>query len=109
MQRPPAIDHEIFRDDFKPVDHRLLPENVVVVRNAQPDPHSVFRETVKAIRRHFDKLAGNPEGVDRGPDSSKSGPGNQSWLPLLSRRLRSVGCAAALALAGVLALATLVA
>ncbi len=47
-----AIDHEIFRDDFEPADHRLALEDVVVVRDTQPDTHSVFGEAVKAIGRH---------------------------------------------------------
>jgi hypothetical protein len=29
-----AIDHVVFRDDLEPIDHRLLVENVVVVRNS---------------------------------------------------------------------------
>ena len=43
VQRPSAIDHKVFRDDFEPVDHRLLFENVVVMRNAQADAYAVIR------------------------------------------------------------------
>ena len=52
LQRPPAVDHEIFGDDLEPVDDRLLRENVVVMRHAQADAHAVIRESVKSIRRH---------------------------------------------------------
>ena len=52
LQRAPPIDHEILRDDFKPVDHRLLIKDVLVMRNAQPDADAVIREAVEAICGH---------------------------------------------------------
>src|SRR5581483_3115760 len=32
--------HVIFRDDFKPVDDRLVLKNMLVMRNAQPDSYA---------------------------------------------------------------------
>ena len=59
VQRTSAIDHEIFRDDFKPVADRLLFQDVVVVRNAQADAYAVFSKPVEAICRHIGKLQAN--------------------------------------------------
>ena len=52
LQRAPAVDHEIFGDDFEPVDDRLLRKDVVVVRNAQADADAVFGESVESIGGH---------------------------------------------------------
>ncbi len=57
VQRPSAIDHKVFRDDFEPVDHRLLFENVVVMRDTQADAYSVIGEAVKAISGHDDQMS----------------------------------------------------
>ena len=46
-QRTPAINHEIFGDDFEPIHHGLAREDVVVVRSAQTDPNAVIREVVE--------------------------------------------------------------
>ena len=53
LQRASTIDHEIFRDDFKPVAYGLAGQNVVVVRGAQTDPDAVFGESIELIRRHY--------------------------------------------------------
>jgi hypothetical protein len=52
VQRPPAVNHEIFGDDFKPVDHWFAGENMLVVRGSKADPNSVIGEPVKTIPRH---------------------------------------------------------
>ena len=52
FERPAAIDHEIFRDDLEPIDHRFLRENVLVMRHAQADADSVFGEIIEGIGRH---------------------------------------------------------
>ena len=52
LQRSPAINHEIFGDDFEPVAGRLARKDVLVVRDAEADTHSIRGETVKAIRGH---------------------------------------------------------
>src|SRR5258708_23559013 len=51
-QWAPAIDHEIFRDDFEPIDDRLLLENMPIVRNAQPNANAEVGVSVKTICRH---------------------------------------------------------
>ena len=52
LERAAAIDHEVFRDDLEPIDHRFLRENVPVMRNAQADADSVFGEIVEGIGGH---------------------------------------------------------
>ena len=52
-QRTTAIDHVIFRDDLKPVDRRLLFEDVGVMGNPQTDTDTVVREPVKSISWHM--------------------------------------------------------
>ena len=51
LQRLPAIDHEILRDDLEPVDDRFLIEDVLVVWDAQPDADAVVGESVEWIGR----------------------------------------------------------
>ena len=53
VQRAAAIDHKVFRDDFKPVDDRLAAEDVVVVGNAQPDANAVVLKVVKSVSGHM--------------------------------------------------------
>ncbi len=52
VQRPAAIDHEILRNDLKPIDHRLARQNVLVMRHAQADADAVIRKSIKAIGWH---------------------------------------------------------
>jgi len=52
MHRPAAIDHEIFRNDFEPIDYRLAGEDVLVVRGTQTDPDAIFCESVETIGGH---------------------------------------------------------
>src|ERR1700691_1426684 len=52
-QRPPAINHEIFGYDFKPIHNGLARQNVMVVRRTQTYPDSVIRVAVKPMGRHF--------------------------------------------------------
>ena len=51
MQRASALEHEIFGDDFEPVDDRFLFQNVLVVRDAQPDTYAVVGKPVESIRQ----------------------------------------------------------
>jgi hypothetical protein len=52
MQRPAAIDHEVFRNNLKPIDNRLTGEDVIVMRGPQTDPDAVVRESVETIGGH---------------------------------------------------------
>src|SRR5260370_3527349 len=52
VQRPSAVDHEIFGDDFKPVDNRLAGEDVIIVRRPQADTNSIIRKPIKFIFSH---------------------------------------------------------
>src|SRR6476619_3722215 len=40
LKLPAALKHVIFRDDFKPLDNRLLVKNMVVMSNAPPDSYA---------------------------------------------------------------------
>src|ERR1700747_3650138 len=52
LERPPAVYHEVFRNDLEPANHGLLFKDVLVMRNAQADAHSVSRVSVEFVRRH---------------------------------------------------------
>src|SRR5260221_1675246 len=52
FERPASVDHEILRDDLKPIDDRLFRENVPVMWHAQADPNAAFCESVEGICRH---------------------------------------------------------
>ena len=52
LQRTAPVDHEIFRDDFKPVDRGFLPQDVPVVRHAQADADPVVGQTVEGVGGH---------------------------------------------------------
>jgi len=47
-----SIDHEIFRNYFKPIDDRFLPENVPVMWNTQANSDAVVRKSVKSVCGH---------------------------------------------------------
>src|SRR5439155_20152153 len=47
LKRTAAFHHEVFRNDFKPVYDRPLLENMVVMRDAQPDPDAVILVSAK--------------------------------------------------------------
>src|SRR5271170_2242767 len=49
MQRAPAINHVILRDNLEPTHDWLLGENVLVMRYAKPDSYSEVCESVKRI------------------------------------------------------------
>src|SRR5258708_1726851 len=51
-ERASAIDHEVFRDNLKPIDDRFLFEDMVVVRYAQPYAYPVVRVPIKTICWH---------------------------------------------------------
>src|SRR6516164_3361048 len=63
LERPPAINHEIFRDNFEPIARRFFRQDVVIVRDAQPDPDTVRREAIEPIRRH--SASSSPAGESR--------------------------------------------
>ncbi len=52
VQRSAAVNHEILRDDFKPVDNGFARKNMLVVRSPQSNPNPVIRKRIKAIRSH---------------------------------------------------------
>src|SRR6266446_2151257 len=107
VQRPPAIDHEILRDNLKPVDNGLARKNMVVVRSTQANPYSVICKPIKAISRH-NFFA--PFSKDRGPgDFAQPSYRIVAGFGLLRGWLGTIGRATALALARVLAFATVVA
>src|SRR5216683_1610036 len=111
VQRPPAIDHEILGNNLEPVAHRLARQNVVVMRRAQSNPNPILRKPIKSICRHF---PWTPTEVSK-KEGQRCSPAPQQvrnvrlrlWLRgllLFGRHLAAVSCAAALALARVLAL-----
>src|SRR5882757_3980950 len=101
VQRPSAIDHEILRDDLKPVDNRFARENMVVVGSTQADSYTVICKPIKAISRHSCFV---PFPKDRGPGGfSQPSYRIVAFVGLLGGWLGAIGLAAALALAGVLA------
>src|SRR4030095_3649844 len=53
FQRTASINHEVLRDDFKPIDDRLLLEDMSIVRHAQTYSDSVVRVGVKRVRRRL--------------------------------------------------------
>src|SRR5258707_5676419 len=87
MQRPSAVDHEIFGDDFKPVDNRLAGKDVIIVRRPQADPDSIIRKSIKAIFRHASlqrtKLG---EGRNRRPLPGEKPPFESAGRLAFSRR-----------------------
>src|ERR1700730_8255179 len=52
LQRAASVDHEIFRDYFKPIDNGLFRENVPVMGNAQADADTVFRKSIESVSGH---------------------------------------------------------
>jgi hypothetical protein len=52
VQRTSTVDHVVLGDDLEPADYRLLAEDVIVMRNAETDPHSEIFVAVKAIGCH---------------------------------------------------------
>jgi hypothetical protein len=107
VQRPSAVDHEIFRNDLKPVDNRLARENMVVVGSTQANSYTVICKPIKPISWHI-FFSCYPEGLR----ARRSFP---ALVPavvvprLLRGWLGAIGRATALALARVLAFATVVA
>ena len=51
-QRTTGIDHEVLRDDFEPIYHRLAGKNVLIVRNAQANSDTVILKRIEAIAGH---------------------------------------------------------
>src|ERR1041384_160281 len=47
-----AFHHEIFRDDFKPVNNWLLFKDVMVMRDAQANTDAVILESIETICGH---------------------------------------------------------
>jgi hypothetical protein len=107
VQRPSPVDHEILRDDLKPVDDGFARKNMVVVRSTQTDAYPIICKPIKAISRHF---VSTPFLKDRGP-GNVSQPSYRivAGFGLLRGWLGTIGRATALALARVLAFATVVA
>ena len=50
VQRPSAIDHEIFGNNLEPINDRLAREDVMVVRGTQANANAVGSESIKTIR-----------------------------------------------------------
>ncbi len=53
VQRPSTVDHEIFRDDLKPVDNGFARKNMLVMWSAEPNSNPVICKPIKAISRHL--------------------------------------------------------
>ena len=51
-----SVDHVILRNDFKPIDSRLVGEDVVVMGDAQADSDAVILICVETIPGHADPL-----------------------------------------------------
>ena len=65
FERTTAINHEIFGDDFEPVDDRLVLEDVLIVRNAEADANPIIGKPIETIRWHKLGTAGKTEGPPR--------------------------------------------
>ena len=52
-QRPPAVDHEIFGYNFKPIHNGAAGQYMLVMRDSQPDSDSVVCVSIKPICRHI--------------------------------------------------------
>ncbi len=52
LEWPAAIDHVVFRNDLKPVDHRLLGEDVFVMWNPQSDTDTIIGKGIESVGRH---------------------------------------------------------
>src|SRR4029077_5405170 len=61
FERTSAIYHEIFRDDLKPIDHRLVPENVPVMGHTQAEADAVLGKVVELIGRHKRRMFATAE------------------------------------------------
>src|SRR5258708_18178872 len=106
VQRPSPVDHEILRDDLKPIDNGFARKNVVVVRRAQANSYPVICKPIKPISRH---ILFAPFAKDRGPGGfSQPSYRIVAFAGLFRGWLGAIGRAAALALARVLAFATVV-
>jgi hypothetical protein len=53
LKGPAPIDHEILRDDLKPIHDRFLLKDMPVMRHAQADPDAVFGVIVKWVGGHL--------------------------------------------------------
>jgi hypothetical protein len=51
-QRPSAVNHEIFGDDFKPVHNGFARENMLVMWGPQAYANPVIRKRIETIRSH---------------------------------------------------------
>jgi hypothetical protein len=70
VERTAAVDHVVFGDDLKPVNHRLLRQDVVVVWDAKSDADTIVGEGVKSIRRHGrSSLRKRGEGFRKSPEA----------------------------------------
>src|ERR1035441_8190315 len=58
-----AIHHEIFRNDFKPIDDGGVFEDVPIVGNAQANADSKLGIGVKSVGRHKEKNGGREGGA----------------------------------------------
>ena len=120
-ERAAGIDHEIFRDDFEPVDDGLAREDVLIVRNAEADSDAVILKRIEAIAGHGRQSSGIRDEVSvvQAIEDANGAAENRSTVPRRAiglgkeldgvGHLGAVGGAAALALATVLALAAVVA
>jgi hypothetical protein len=52
LQRSATVDHVVFRNDLKPIHHRLLRQDVIVVPHSQTNSHAVVGISIETIGRH---------------------------------------------------------
>jgi hypothetical protein len=52
FQRAATVHHEVLGNDFKPIDDGFLIKDVLIMRDAQADAHTIIRVSVETIRRH---------------------------------------------------------
>ena len=52
-QRTAVVHHVVFRDDLKPIDHRLPGEDVIIMRNSQANADTVVGVPIETISRHM--------------------------------------------------------
>jgi hypothetical protein len=58
LQGTSAVAHEVFGNDLEPIDRRLFGQDVVVMRDAQPDADSVIGKAVKGVGGHEEEETG---------------------------------------------------
>src|SRR6202042_743206 len=85
-QCSPAADHKVFRDDFKPVDHRLLVKDVLIVGGSQTDPDPVIGMRIESVKSNSKKPK---SGSQSPPDYAYTNKRDPQFVFFAERQRRS--------------------